>query len=240
MSEVIVGDAREIGDIGKFSIIVADPPWYYADQRKIRKDGKTPTKGIGACHHFAQLKTPDICDLEIGKLAAERCHLLLWAPCPLLPDALRVMEAWKFKYVSVAFAWVKINPGMWRFARSKLAQWLLAKGLATFLAKLAFFGPGFYTASNIELVLLGRTKDKPFPHARGHKASQIVFAPRSKIHSQKPEAVQDHIEEMWPDAVPRLELFARRPREGWTVFGLEADGQALERMTNERNYGLWD
>lgn len=229
MSEVHVGDARDIAalGLGKFRTILVDPPWFYNDQRKVRKDGKTPTKGIGACHHFDQLKTPDICALEIAPLAADRCHLFLWATFPLLPDALRVMRAWKFKFSTGAFAWIKINPGLWRTMRGHLARMLIGAGLSSFLAKLAFFGPGFFTGSNVEFVLLG-WKGKPFAHEPGSKASQIVFAPRGKRHSAKPEEVQDRIESTWPDAMPRLELFARRPRAGWTVHGFEADGRGRE------------
>lgn len=42
--------------------------------------------------------------------------------------------------------------------------------------------------------------------------------PRGK-HSVKPEAFQDMVETVSP--APRLELFARRQREGWTVWGNE-------------------
>jgi hypothetical protein len=44
-------------------------------------------------------------------------------------------------------------------------------------------------------------------------------------HSRKPEAVQDALERLFPDG-PRLELFARRPRFGWTVWGNEVPCKA--------------
>lgn len=44
--------------------------------------------------------------------------------------------------------------------------------------------------------------------------------PREK-HSVKPEAFQDMVETVSPG--PRLELFARRPRLGWTVWGNEVN-----------------
>ena len=43
-------------------------------------------------------------------------------------------------------------------------------------------------------------------------------------HSAKPEAFQDMVETVSPG--PRLELFARRPREGWTVWGNEVEANA--------------
>lgn len=222
----ICGDARQM-DLERFEryeIIVADPPWFYNDQRKVRKDGAAPTAGIGACHHYGQMTTAEICAMPVQGLAADRCHLYLWATCPLLPDALRVMDAWGFAWATVTFVWVKMNKGAWKAAQSKVSQWDLFGTpdalVEKFMSNLAWFGPGFYTGSNVELVLLGR-RGKPFAHAEGHKASQLVFSPHGERHSQKPEGVQDKIVWMYPDATPRPELFARRARTGRTVFGNE-------------------
>lgn len=224
----------------KFPTIVADCPWFYADQKKERRDGAGPTRGIGACHHFQQMKTDEIVDLtwDIQNIAADRCHLYLWATMPLLPDALRVMTTWGFEYKTVAFAWIKMNSKRWRDAVEVILQAPLfplfpdenisrpdAGNMVTrFLNALTFFGPGFYTGSNIELVLLGTKKRAlPFEHAPGCKASQIVYAPLGK-HSSKPDEVQRRIEWMYPNATPRLEMFGRRSRAGWTVIGNEAPG----------------
>jgi N6-adenosine-specific RNA methylase IME4 len=57
----------------------------------------------------------------------------------------------------------------------------------------------------------------------GHKRRNIgtVFEwPRGR-HSAKPEAFQDMVETVSPG--PYLELFARRPRLGWTVWGNEVE-----------------
>ena len=47
--------------------------------------------------------------LAIGDLAATDSALFLWATDPMLPDALRVIEAWGFSYKTVGFRWVKSN-----------------------------------------------------------------------------------------------------------------------------------
>ena len=46
-----------------------------------------------------------------------------------------------------------------------------------------------------------------------------LFQARRRKHSEKPEEAFILIESASPG--PRLELFARRPREGWTVWGNE-------------------
>lgn len=223
--KTITGDAREMNpaEFGRYQIIVADPPWFYNSQSKLREDGTT-SAGIGACHHYKSLTTDEICAMPVEQLAAERCHLYLWATAPLLPDALRVMNSWGFRWATIAFTWIKMNKGAWKSAQHQVNQLDMfgtPDDLVTkFMDKLAWCGPGFYTMSNVELVLLGR-RGKPFKHAEGCKASQAVFAPHGERHSQKPERVQDLIEWMYPDAGPRLELFGRRARRGWTVWGNE-------------------
>ena len=46
-----------------------------------------------------------------------------------------------------------------------------------------------------------------------------MLAPKTE-HSAKPDAVQERIEAMYPTA-RKLELFARRRRPGWDVWGDE-------------------
>lgn len=213
---------------GRYSIIVADPPWWYADQKKVRKDGKTPTRGIGACHHYDQMKTPEIAGLTFPGIVANaaNCHLYMWATCPLFPDALDVMRAWGFRWATVAFVWIKTNGKRWEEAADMILQarmWPYGDAeIRAFLERLAFFGPGYYTGSNVELVLLG-IKGKPFYHAAGRKASQLIFAPLDEEHSRKPEEMQSRIEYMYP-FIPKAEmceLFARRERRGWDCYGNE-------------------
>lgn len=224
----ITGDARAM-DLaafdGPYSTIVADPPWRYPRQNKTRRDGR-PSRGIGACHHYDQLTVDEIAAMPVAQLAADRCHLYLWATCPRLPQALGVMGSWGFRWSTIAFVYVKMNRARWGRAQHALLK-VIEKVCASpdnqlglLLSFLAWFGPGFYTGSNVELVLLG-WRGQPFKHAPGRKASQLVFAPQPERHSAKPNEVQRRIEWMYPDATPRLELFARRPWQGWTVWGNE-------------------
>lgn len=211
----------------KFQTIIADCLWWYADRRLERKDGGQARFGYGAGNHYDQMKTDVLCSLDVQSITADRCHLYLWATMPLLPDAMRTMAAWGFEYKTGGFVWIKLNPKRFDEAISEILQPTLCdngRTVETFLNSLAFFGPGFYTGSNIELVLLGiKAKSTPFAHADGCKASQVVFAPLSE-HSAKPEEVQRRIEWMHPDATLRLEMFARRDRPGWICVGNEAPG----------------
>jgi len=201
----------------KYKLIAADPPWWYNE----RNHGDQTKFGEGASYDL--MTTDQIAAMPVAQLTADQCLLTLWATCPLLPDALEVMAAWDFHFVTVGFVWVKANAGLWEKLRAFVSQLPLFPPddgqLMRMLDNLAFFGPGYYTGSNAELVLFGRRGDAP-KHAEGHKASQMIFAPRGD-HSAKPEAMQDRLEWMYPQLTPRLELFARRERAGWDVFGNE-------------------
>jgi N6-adenosine-specific RNA methylase IME4 len=70
----------------------------------------------------------------------------------------------------------------------------------------------------IELVLAASTEKRGRPLPLSSEAiCQTVFAPKGQ-HSQKPDEVQQRIEQMYPEA-SKLELFARRERPGWASVG---------------------
>lgn len=76
-------------------------------------------------------------------------------------------------------------------------------------------GSGWWVRTYHELLLIG-----------SHGSFTPAFLPDSVFdapvteHSRKPDEVYDIIEKMYPDA-KYLELFARRPRDGWAAFGNE-------------------
>ena len=140
------------------------------------------------------MKLEDICKLPIASIAANDCALFLWATYPNLKEAFKVIEAWGFRYCTVAFTWVKRNkksPGF-------------------------FVGLGYWTRANAEICLLA-TKGKPQRVSKSVR--QIIDAPIGR-HSQKPEETRDRIVELMGD-LPRVELFAREKADGWASWGNE-------------------
>lgn len=237
MSDYISLDVRslDVDAFPRFRVLVIDPPWWYADRRKERKDGAGPTRGIGACHHYEQMTTEEICALRIPDLADDRCHLYLWATGPLMADAFQVLAAWGFGFATFAHVWVKLNPEAWKdpklwerglreanIAKTGQTGWFPPQFsiVCSVLDKLTFKGPGFYTMSNAEYLLLG-VKGRPFAHAEHYKIRQVIHWPRLEEHSRKPEIFQNAIQYMYPDVTPRVEVFARRARSDWTCIGNE-------------------
>lgn len=81
---------------GRWSLVYADPPWQYAN-----------TGLTGAAEdHYPTMSTDAICAMPIAEHVTDNAVLLLWVTNPLLPDGLRVCEAWGFTYKTM-YVWVK-------------------------------------------------------------------------------------------------------------------------------------
>lgn len=171
----------------KYKIIYADPPWSYKD--------KMSGHSFSLDHEFETQSKDWIGSLPVGSISEKDSVLFLWAVSPQLPEALQVMKAWGFKYITVAFCWSKNHKSGKKV--SNLGRW---------------------TMGNVELCLLGR-KGKPQRISKNIK--QLIESTRRR-HSQKPEEARERIVELMGD-LPRIELFAREKTPGWDVWGNEVD-----------------
>jgi N6-adenosine-specific RNA methylase IME4 len=87
-------------------------------------------------------------------------------------------------------------------------------------------GTGYWVRGQCELLLIGTRGNVPVP-VPGEQPPAIIEAPRGR-HSEKPAIFAEHIERLFPNT-PKLEMFARKARPGWDVWGNEAPSvQAAE------------
>src|SRR5690606_24231163 len=123
----------------------------------------------------------DICAMPVQDISAKNSHLYLWVPNALLPDGLRVMQAWGFRYVST-IVWAKRRKAGGPDGR----------------------GVGFYFRNVTELLLFGvRGSLRTLAPAR----RQVnMIETRKREHSRKPDEQYGLIEACSPG--PYLELFA--------------------------------
>ena len=149
---------------------------------------------------YATMKLDDVCALPVSKLAEDTAHLYLWVPIALLPDGLRVMESWGFHYKS-NIIWYKIRKDGGPDRR----------------------GVGFYFRNVTEVLLFGVRGRNARTLDPGRRQENIISS-RKREHSRKPDEQYDLIERCSPD--PRLELFARGPRAGWSVWGNQSEDYA--------------
>ena len=128
--------------------------------------------------------------LPVKDLVMKDCALLLWTVSSMLPEALKVMKSWGFRYINVAFDWVK-----------------------TTKSGTAAIGMGYYTRTGSEQCLLA-TRGKP--QILSHAVRQVIRQPRRE-HSRKPDEFYRSVESLFTG--PYLDMFARERRDGWTSWG---------------------
>jgi len=173
----------------KYQIIYADPPWDSNSQfgRDKRKGNK---------QHYPLMSIEDIKAMPIKNIADENSILFIWVVDSQLFEAKEVIEAWGFKYKTVAFTWIK------KTKRSK-----------------DFFGVGMWTRKNPEMCLIA-TRGAP---KRISAAVRQLQRHEVREHSRKPDEIRNEIIKLVGD-LPRVELFARKKTDGWDVFGNEVEG----------------
>lgn len=177
----------------KYNIILADPPWSYRVWSK---------KGTGRCaeNHYPTMSMKDICALPVADISAKDSVLFLWVTFPNLNECFQVIDAWGFKYCTVAFVWVKRNKKSPNY----------------------FMGLGYYTRSNAEICLIAT---KGHPKRVSKSVRQIIDSP-IEAHSKKPDETRDRIVTLMGD-LPRIELFARQKTSGWDVWGNEVESDII-------------
>lgn len=153
-------------------------------------------------NRYDTVSTAEIAALPVREVSAAQSHLYLWVPNALLAEGLDVMRAWGFTYKS-NIVWHKVRKDGGSDGR----------------------GVGFYFRNVTELVLFGvRGSMRTLPP--GRRQTNLIPT-RKREHSRKPDELYEVIEACSPG--PRLELFARYPRDGWSVWGSEAAPDVLPR-----------
>jgi len=189
-----------------YRCIMADPPWKYNDRLRMEPGIKRSAEDV----YKTVMTTDEICALAngddvrgpiriMGQPIADDAVLGLWTTNPFLlnGDALRVCAAWGFTPKQL-FTWVK--------------------GGVEEDSIIGALGMGHYFRVDTEHLILA-TRGRP--QVLRHDLRNYVFAIEKGEHSAKPDEVAVMLETLTPG--PYLELFARKPREGWDVVGDEVD-----------------
>lgn len=162
-------------------------------------------------NRYATMDVTAISILPIADISASTSHLYPWVPNALLPEGLAVMKAWGFKYKS-NLVWHKVRKDGGSDGR----------------------GVGFYFRNVTELVLFG-VRGKTRARLRRAGAQVNYLGTRKREHCRKPDELYDVIEACSPG--PRMELFARGIRPGWTVWGNQARDDYEPTWTPYRQSG---
>ena len=107
---------------GPYAVVYADPPWRF----------RIPGGEHAPENHYETIPTEEICALKIfdrpaSELALPDAILFVWVPpCLFYPDAIRVVEAWGFRYVT-HMVWIKPHIGIGNVIRNQHENLILAK-----------------------------------------------------------------------------------------------------------------
>ena len=104
---------------GHYAAILADPPLDFRAYTKLDENNWNGRRD--AEKHYAVMTLDEIAALPVSQLAAPDAHLFLWTTGPHLPQALRVLEAWGFRYSGMGF--VVLMRMLQDVTRSDFAQW---------------------------------------------------------------------------------------------------------------------
>lgn len=175
----------------RYDIAYVDPPWHYYG---------SPVKDAAAGKHYPLMSLEDLSAIDVSRILSKRAAVFMWATCPRLPFAIKLIEAWKLHYRGVAYVWVKVN---------KQGNIIAGQGV-----------PPTFTKPTTELLLVATTipNGRPFP-ILDLAQSQVVLQPRG-AHSEKPEIFRRLIERLCGER-PRIELFARTRAPNWDAWGAE-------------------
>jgi len=148
-------------------------------------------------NRYGTLALDEIKALPVLALLNPTAHCYLWVPNALLQEGLEVLRAWGFQYKS-NIVWHKVRKDGGPDGR----------------------GVGFYFRNTTELVLFGVRGINARTLAPGRSQVNVIRT-QKREHSRKPDELYPIIESCSPG--PYLELFARGPRKGWSVWGNQAE-----------------
>jgi N6-adenosine-specific RNA methylase IME4 len=175
----------------RFHTVLADPPWRFTNRTgKVAPEHRRLSR-------YETMTAEEICALPVAELTREPAHLYLWVPNALLPEGLRVLQAWGFEY-KANIVWHKVRKDGGSDGR----------------------GVGFYFRNVTELLLFGVRGKNARTEAPGRRQVNYLSS-RKREHSRKPDEQYELIESC--SRGPYLELFARGTRPRWTYWGNQAD-----------------
>jgi N6-adenosine-specific RNA methylase IME4 len=145
--------------------------------------------------HYDCLDLDALRALPVGRLAAPDCLLWMWTTWPFLANgaALDLIRAWGFEG-KTGLPWVKTT------VNGNVA-----------------FGTGYVLRSCSEPVIIA-TRGAPTYDKQFTRRTRALINAMAREHSRKPDDAYAMCERMIP-AARRLDLFAREPRDGWSVWG---------------------
>lgn len=187
------------------------PPWEYRDLKTGRGIIRKGQCVNSAAHtKYETMSLQDLCNFPINELVEKDCILFMWCVVPLLPEAMKVLEAWGFKYKTM-LTWRKImSQGLGYWFRGQCEHLIVAtKGSPKAFRQQVCN----YFQSEYDLINDHVHQSKVGKHSQKPHYFREVITKAVKVSFEEPK---------------KLELFARSREgffpdyeyeDGWDVYG---------------------
>lgn len=182
-----------------YRVVCADAPWRQTGGQPVAESWGGGKRG--ADQKYPTMRVDEIAAMPVRSMVRRDAHLWFWTIDEFLEPSFHIIRRWGFRFVRT-MVWNKVT----------------SKGEPS-------MGLGQYLRGSHELCLFAVRGS--LPYARTSDGGRVSIpsqfsAPRGR-HSEKPERSYEIIEQVSPFS-PKLELFARKARPGWTAMGNETDG----------------
>lgn len=192
----------------RWQVIVVDPPWAYGSnsERPNPTTAEAHYATVGNAGKEVNRRTGEGVDeiaaiAPVGDWLRPDSALFVWATNPKLPFAFRLLDLWGATY-KTTLTWVKTSE-----SGAPIRS-----------------GMGWFFRGCTEHVLFATRGSFAIPPEL--REPNVVLARRGE-HSEKPDAFYGLIERVTP-GMSRLDVFARKRREGWDVWGNEVRAEAAQ------------
>lgn len=197
---------------GRFKTIVLDPPWPENGGGKRGANNFYPTMPL---YQIAQLG-----EWVVRAADPEGCDLYIWATNNFTLEAGDLLRLWGWEFKTICTWHKEGRPGLGQYYRGTSEQLLFGRKL----------GKGCKLPYRTEERLV-KGESRTF-RSQGRSSLSL---PRPGEHSVKPDEFFQQIERVsYPE---RLEMFARRPRDGWTVWGEGVGSEVWEAPLKNKPRG---
>ena len=97
--------------VNKYTTLVVDPPWSWADEGDENQLGRAKPA-------YVKMSLGDLLDLDVERIAHNDAHLYLWITNRSVYKGTQILDAWGFRYVTM-LTWPKKHYGMGNYFRGQ-------------------------------------------------------------------------------------------------------------------------
>lgn len=185
-----------------YGVVYIDPAWKFKTYAK-PKEGQKGRRD--AERHYPTMTLEEMMALDVRRVAAKNCFLIMWTSWPHLPKAQALIKHYGFKETSSFKVWVKTK-------RSTSPTRVFLEAPTDFHT-----GTGYTTRKNVEFCILAK---RGSPKRQAKDVRELLIAP-VREHSRKPDEMYAEIERF--GLGPYLEMNARTARPNWDQWGNQVE-----------------